>query len=141
MKKGLSQLGAAALFGAMVSTAPVALAQVAVSETTTTQSAGTVSEFSPDTVVLKSETSAEPIRYSYSKTTTVVDESGNPVDVSIIKTGVPVQVYYAKEGDGMVARKIIVRKRVGSASTGVSSSTSGGVIEKHDSTTTTTETH
>lgn len=119
---------------AIISVAPAAFGQVAVSETTTTQSTGTISEFSPDTVVLKSETSTEPMRYTYSKSTTVVDDAGSPVDVSIIKTGIPVQVIYAKEGDGMVARKIIVHKRA--------AATTGAVIEKHDSTTTTTtETH
>jgi hypothetical protein len=107
--------------------------QVAVSETSTTTSSGTISEFSPDTVVLRSETSSEPVRYTYSKTTTVVDEAGAPVDISVVKTGVPVQVIYASEGDRMVARKIIVRKQR-------SATTGGAAMEEHRSTTTTTTT-
>ena len=107
----------------------MSFAQVAVSETTTTQSSGTISDFSPNTIVLKTETSSEPVRYTYSKTTTFVDETGSPVDISVVKSGLPVQVIYAKEGDGMVARKIIVHKQA----------SSGGTVEKHESTTTTTE--
>jgi len=130
MKKSIRHFGAAVLLGAFVSLGPVAFGQVSVSETTTTTSGGTVTEFSPssDTIVLKSETSSSPVTYSYSKSTTVVDENGDPVDVSIVKSGVPVQVIYAKEGDRMIARKIIVRKHTAS---------SGGVIEKHEKTTTT----
>src|SRR5207302_8590519 len=114
--------GAALLLGAFVSLGPVAFGQVSVSETTTTTSGGTITEFSPDTIVLKSETSSSPVTYSYSKSTTIVDENGDPVDVSVVKSGVPVQVIYAKEGDRMIARKVIVRKHAAS---------SGGVIEKH----------
>ena len=44
---------------------------------TTTTSAGTVSEFSPDAITVTSGTS--PVSYTYSKTTTYVDENGNPV--------------------------------------------------------------
>lgn len=122
--------------GLMITVALTAasFAQV-VSETSTTTSTGTISEFSPDTVVLRSETSTTPMSYSYSKTTTVVDEAGAPVDVSIVKTGVPVQVIYAKEGDRMIARKIIVKKKT--TTTGASS---GAAVEERKTSTTTTTT-
>ena len=42
---------------------------------------GTVSEFGEKTIVIKSETSPEPVRYNYSKTTTYVDETGQPVSL------------------------------------------------------------
>ncbi len=133
MKKSLIQKWSASL-ALSVALALGANAQMAVdsaSTTTTTTSSGTVSEFSPDTVVLRSTTSSTPMSYSYSKTTTVVDEAGAPVDVSIIKTGVPVQVFYAKEGDRMIARKIIVQKKT---------MTAPAAVEEHKSTTTTTTT-
>jgi hypothetical protein len=135
MKKSIRHFGAALILGAALTITPVAFSQVAVSETTSTTGSGTVSEFSPssDTIVLKSETSSSPVTYSYSKSTTVVDENGDPVDVSVVKSGLPVQVMYVKEGDQMVARKIIVRKHTHAATT-------GGVVEKHDSSTTTTTT-
>jgi hypothetical protein len=113
MKTTICQYGTGVLVAAALSLSPMAFGQeaAAVSQTTTTTSSdGTVTEFSPtgDTVVLHSDTSAEPMRYSYSKSTTVVDQNGAPVDVSIIKTGIPVQVFYDRTGDQMVARKIVV---------------------------------
>ncbi len=91
----------------------VTLAQTAVKETTTTiTSAGTISEFGPETIMIRSETSPEPIHYSYSKTTTYVDETGAPVSIATVKSGLPVTVYYIKVGDRMVASKVIVRKAV-----------------------------
>ena len=111
MKNAIRKLGAAAFFGAAISLSPLAFGQAVTQITTSTPADGTITQFSPtgDTVVLHSETSAEPISYSYTKTTTIVDENGNPVDVSVIKTGVPVQVFYDRDGDQMVARKIVVR--------------------------------
>ncbi len=76
----------------------------------TTTSMGTISEFGPDRIIIRSEGAADPIRYSSSKTTTYVDESGKAVSVESVKSGVPVTVYYTKTGDGMVADKVIVRK-------------------------------
>jgi len=113
MIRAIRQCGAAALITAALSLSPLAFAQEAVTQTTTsTSSDGTITEFSPtgDTVVMKTETSAEPVRYSYSKSTTIVDQNGDPVDVSVIKTGVPVQVYYDRDGDRMIARKIVVQR-------------------------------
>lgn len=106
-------LTGAALLGLMLITANVTLAQTAVRETTTTTTtAGTISEFGPETIIVRSETAPEPIRYSYTKTTTYVDETGTPVSIETVKSGLPVTVYYAKVGDKMVATKVIVRKAV-----------------------------
>lgn len=103
----------AALLGLMLITANVTLAQTAVKETTTTTtSAGTISEFGPETIIIRTVTAPEPIRYSYSKTTTYVDEAGAPVSIETVKSGLPVTVYYTKVGDRMVATKVIVRKVV-----------------------------
>jgi len=130
---------AAGIAAAILSASPV-IAQTAVSTTTTsggatttstTTSAGTISEFSPDAFVIKSETSTTPMHYSYTKRTTYVDENGAPVSMDIVKSGVPVTVYYTRDGDNMVATKVIVRKAV---STGAGD----GTVEKKTTTTTTT---
>ena len=107
-------LTGAALMGLMLITANVTLAQTAVKETTTTTTttAGTISEFGPETIIVRSETSPEPVRYSYSKTTTYVDETGAPVSIETVKSGLPVTVHYVKVGDKMVASKVIVRKAI-----------------------------
>ena len=144
MKNTIRTLGGAAAVLAAVTLQPLAFGQASVTQTTTsdgraavtqtTTSDGTISEFSPDSdsVVIHSEGSASPLRYSYSKSTTIVDESGNPVDVSVVKSGVPVQVYYDRDGDRMIARRIIVHRRIHEEAP--------AVTEHRDTTTTTTTT-
>ncbi len=90
-------------------------AQTVVKETVTTNTAGTISEFTPDTIVVRSETSTAPLRYYYTDATTYVDESGAPVTVKTVKSGLPVTVYYTKVGDRLVASRVIVRKTVAAA--------------------------
>ncbi len=133
MKQNNQKLIGAALLGLMLITANVTFAQTAVQQTTTTTtSAGTISEFGPETIIIRSEASPEPIRYSYSKTTTYVDETGAPVSIETVKSGLPVTVYYMKVGDRMVASKVIVRKAVVKAAPEVE-------VKKSTTTTTTTD--
>jgi hypothetical protein len=103
-----------------------------VNTTTTTESAGTVSEVSPDTLIIRSETSSSPVHYSYTKSTTYVDDMGNPVSIETVKSGLPVTVYYTREGDRMVANKVVVRK------TTTKTIEQPGIEKKQTSTTTTT---
>ena len=72
-------------------------------------SAGTISQFGADTIVVKSDDVAEPVHYTYNKTTTYVDENGNPVSMETVKSGLPVTVYYVRDGDNLIASKVIVR--------------------------------
>lgn len=95
--------------------APQVLAQGVVEEktettTTTTTTSGTVSEFGPDSIVVRTSTSSAPVSYSSTKTTTYVDESGKPVAVETVRSGVPVTVHFTKSGDKMVATKVVVKK-------------------------------
>lgn len=101
---------------------------------TTTETAGTISELGQDTIVVQSESSSSPMRYSSTKSTTYVDEMGAPVSVETVKSGLPVTVYYTREGDRMVADKVVVRK--------TTTTTTGSPMmeEKRTRTTTTTET-
>jgi hypothetical protein len=91
---------------------------------TTVTSAGTISDFNPDAIVVKTENVDAPVRYTYSKTTTYVDEDGNPVSMETVKSGLPVTVYYVKDGDNLVASKVIVRKAVTPAAVNIQKSTS-----------------
>ena len=77
---------------------------------TTTTTAGTITEFAPGRLLIKTETSATPLTYVYSKTTTYVDENGVPVSIETVKSGLPVTVYYTRVGDSLSATKVIVRK-------------------------------
>ena len=113
MKQHKNMLTGAALLGLVLFTASLTLAQTVVKETTTTTtSAGTITEFGPETIIIRSETSPQPVRYSYSKTTTYVDETGAPVSIQTVKSGLPVTVHYVKVGDKMVVSKVIVKKAV-----------------------------
>lgn len=123
------KLSAALLCAVAVSISPMALGQAVVSSTTTT--AGTVSEFTPGSqIIVRTEQAPEPITYSVGTTVTYVDEAGAPVSPELVKAGLPVTVYYVKEGNRMIANKVVVRK--------TTTTTSAPVIEKHKTTTTTT---
>jgi hypothetical protein len=89
-----------------ITVAPIATVQTA------TMSMGTISEFGPQRIILRSESSPQPLPYTYTKTTTYVDESGAPVSIETVKSGLPVTVYYTQVGDTLVANKVIVRKAV-----------------------------
>ncbi len=110
MKNKIRNLGGLTFLGMMLLTANITFAQTTADLTSTTTSAGTITRFSPDAIVVKTTTSTDPISYSYTKTTTYVDEDGNPVSMETVKSGLPVTVYYDKDGNKMVASKVVVRK-------------------------------
>jgi hypothetical protein len=78
--------------------------------TSTVSSQGTIGEFTPDSFEIRTSSSTAPVRYSYSRTTTYVDESGNPVSMATVRSGVPVTVYYTQNGDQMLANRVVVRQ-------------------------------
>ena len=95
-------------------------------ESTTTSSAGTIMSTVPssDYITFRTTTSAEPVRYYYTKNTTIVDPAGHAVTWSEIRPDMPATVYYANEGNRVVVRKIVLSQPV--------------TIEKKTTTTTTT---
>jgi len=94
------------------------------------KTSGTVSDFGPQRIIIRSKTSPELLSYAYSKTTTYVDEYGQPISLKLVKTGMPVIISDTQVGDALVASKVIVRTSV---------ATPDPVIEQK-TTTTTTET-
>lgn len=111
MKNKTNILRGIAIMGALLFAVNLAPAQTSSSSsTTTTTTDGTVSQFGPDTIVVKSTTSTDPLTYSYSKTTVYVDENGKAVASETIKSGAPVTVYYDRDGNKMMATKVVVRK-------------------------------
>ena len=126
----------AAIASLLLAITSATYAQTAVETTTTTTNAGgVISEFGPDILVLKTETAPEPIRYTYTTKTVYVDETGAPVTMTTVKSGLPVTVYYTKIGDKMVASKVVVKKTVVKTVAPVAP-----VIEEKKTTTTTTTT-
>jgi hypothetical protein len=85
------------------------------STTTTTQSgAGTISAYTPgsDYITFRSETSAEPVKYYYTKSTQVVDPEGRTVEWSALRPDMPVTYTYVKDGDRMVVSRVTLTKPV-----------------------------
>ena len=105
------------------STNPVTGTTTTASSTTT--STGTIAAYSPgsDYITFRSTTDTAPVKYYYTKNTTILDPEGRTVEWSAIRPDLPATVYYVKEGDRVVARKIVL---------------SQPVIQKKETTTTTT---
>jgi hypothetical protein len=106
------------------------------SSTTTTSTSsidasGTITTYTPgsDYISFKTETSSTPVKYYYTKSTTIVDPEGKTVAWSALKPDMPVKYTYVKEGDRMVISKITLTKPLSSYET----------IEKTTTTTTTTK--
>lgn len=73
-------------------------------------SAGQVTEVSPGVLVVKlPDASPTPVRYVNNETTNYTDENGRPVSAELVKSGVPVKVYYTKVGDTLVASRVEVQ--------------------------------
>jgi hypothetical protein len=97
---------------------PTVRGQAVVRETTATtttaplEAAGTITEWTPNTVIIQRKDVAEPVPFTFSKRVEYVDEAGNPVAREVITRGVPVTVRYTREGDRMVVERVIVQRRV-----------------------------
>ncbi len=73
---------------------------------------GTITTYSPGTdyVSVRTTSSEAPVKYYTTKTTTVVDSTGAPVDMALLRSDLPVRYSYVKQGDRMVVSKITVQK-------------------------------
>jgi hypothetical protein len=76
--------------------------------TTTTESLGTVTEFTPgDSLTLKTE-ATEPMHYTFSKNVEYVNAHGKVIEASKIRKDSKVRVHYLKHGNDMVVDKVIL---------------------------------
>jgi len=104
-----------------------AAAGTTTTETSTTTATGTISTYTPGTdyITFRTSTDAAPVRYYYSKDTTILDPEGHTVTWSAVRPDLPATVYYTRDGERMVVRKIVLSKPT--------------VTEKETTTTTTTQ--
>ncbi len=95
---------------------------------TTTTSAGNIVTYTPDSdyFTFRTAANAAPVRYYYTKDTTVVDPEGRVVNLSAIRPDLPATIYYSTVGDRVVVRKVVL--------------THPATIIKREETTTTTTT-
>jgi hypothetical protein len=113
-----------------------AFTQTTTSVTTTN---GAFTEYVPgsETMVVRSETgTTSPLRYSVTKQTTIVDETGAPVAIDRISPGSQLSIQYTGSGDRLVASRVVVR-RAATATTAVTSMPAGTGQQTNTTTTTT----
>jgi hypothetical protein len=85
-------------------TAPVALGSDPV------QLGGTVAELGEDTITLRTEAAATPVKLRYSSTTQWMDGAGHTVTPDFVRPGTQALVYYTNGTSGLVISKIVVRR-------------------------------
>src|SRR5438477_8538088 len=111
---GLGLVTAMAQTSTTVTTTKDAAAGTAVTETSATSSTGTITTYTPGTdyITFRAGTTGTPVRYYYSKDTTILDPEGRTVTWSAVRPDLPATVYYVREGDRMIVRKIMLTKPV-----------------------------
>jgi hypothetical protein len=88
-----------------VATQPNGMTETA---TTTTESLGTVTEFTPgDSLILKTE-AVTPVHYKFGKTVEYVNVHGKVIEPSKIRKDSKVRVHYVRQGDDMLIDKVIL---------------------------------
>src|SRR5712691_9080361 len=75
--------------------------------TSATTSTGTISAMTPDSSMLtvRTESSAAPVTYYYSKSTTVTDPEGKTVEISAWRPDMPATFYSTREGARIMVTK------------------------------------
>jgi hypothetical protein len=99
---------------ALAMVAPFAWAQTSstsTTTTTTTDGGGTITEYTPGSVITLKETSG-PRHYKFGKTVTYVTKSGRTLDEETVRTrikvGIPVHVHYTGEGDNVLVDRVVL---------------------------------
>ncbi len=80
--------------------------------TSTLSGSGTITAYTPgsDYIMFRTESSATPVKYYYTKNTALVDPEGRTVEWTALKPDMPVTYTYTKEGDRMVVTKVTLAK-------------------------------
>jgi hypothetical protein len=93
---------------------------------TTTTSAGTIVTYTPDSdyFMFRTAPNVAPARYYYTRDTAIVDPEGRTVTWSAIRPDMPATIYYTRDGDRVLVRKVVLSRPPG--------------VIRHEETTTTT---
>ena len=98
---------------ALAVVAPFAWAQVSetTTTTTTTDGTGTITEYTPGSVIVLKETSG-PVHYRFSPKVAYVTRGGTVLDEGAVRTrikvGVPVRVHFVGTGDNRLVDRVVV---------------------------------
>jgi hypothetical protein len=95
---------------------------------TTTSAAGTIVTYAPDAdyITFRPAPDVAPVRYYYTRDTTVVDPEGRVVSWSAIRPDMPATIYYTRVGDRVMVRRVVLSRPA--------------PVYRHEETTTTTTT-
>ena len=77
---------------------------------TTTSAAGRIVTYTPDSdyLTLRTAPDVAPVRYYYTRDTTVVDPEGRVVSLSAIRPDMPATIYYTRVGDRVMVRRVVL---------------------------------
>lgn len=89
-------------------TSPTQSAAAVVTTTATTESTGTITEFTPGLSIVLNTGTGEPVRYKLGKSVTFVNRKGKAISDSKIKKGRKVRVHYVKEGNDLLVDKVAI---------------------------------
>jgi hypothetical protein len=98
---------------ALAVVAPFAWAQTSstTTTTTTTDGGGTITEYTPGSVLVLKESSG-PRHYRFNKSVTYATKSGKTLDEETVKTrikiGIPIHVHYTGEGENLLVDRVIL---------------------------------
>jgi hypothetical protein len=139
MKMKIAKMGAT-LFAIGICICSIEVRAQTSTTMTTTTTKGAFSEYVPasQTLVVRTDVNPAPLRYTVTKQTTIVDETGAPVAIERISSGVPLAIDYTGTGDQLVASRIVVHGPVATTAPVTTTTTTAPVTEQH--TVTTTET-
>ena len=98
----------------VTTTKDTATGTVVTEKTTTTDTSGTITEYTPGRAyfMMRAGTTGAPARFDYSNDAHVFDPEGHPLSWSVLRPDIPAKVYYVREGDRMIVRKVVVGKPV-----------------------------
>jgi hypothetical protein len=98
-----------------VTTTKDAATRTVVTQTTsTTDTSGTITDYTPGSgyFMLRAGTTGAPARFNYTNDAHVFDPEGHPLSWSVVRPDIPAKVYYVREGDRMIVRKVVLSKPV-----------------------------
>ena len=77
---------------------------------TTTSAAGRIVTYTPDSdyITFRTAPDVTPVRYYYTRDTTVVDPEGRVVSLSAIRPDMPATIYYTRVGDRVMVRRVVL---------------------------------
>jgi hypothetical protein len=140
MKTNITKIGATLLAVGLCVWSTQAFAQTTATTVTTTR--GAFTEYVPgsETMVVQTDANPTPLRYTVTKQTTIVDESGAPVAIERISPGSQLSVQYTGTGDQLVASRIVVQRpaAVSAPVTTTTAPVTTAPVTQQDTTTTTT---